>query len=322
MIDPERTTAVVNPAAAGGRVGARLADLTATLHRHLGPVRVLTTAGPGGAVARARQAVEEGARTVLSLGGDGTHNEVVNGMMAAATALDLPPGALTLGVLPAGTGGDFRRLLVANATPEAAAEALAGAAAEPIDLGWVRFTDASGQPAERYFLNVASFGIGGMVDRLVNDSSKRLGGKATFLIAILKSFFHYRPATVHLVADGEALGPYEISNVFVCNGQYAGGSLHFAPTARLSDGKLDLVITEARPLLPSLQVLRRIYAGAHYGMPGVHHRRVERVEATRSGPHPAWMDIDGEAPGEIPATFEVRPGALRLLGARPDALRG
>jgi len=314
--DASSTVVVVNSAAGGGRVGRQWRDIALELTRALGDVHFVLSRGSGHCIELAAEAVASGARTILSLGGDGTHNEVVNGILRAQKK----PGSVRLGILPAGTGGDFRRLLEHNASIEAAARAMPTVGDAPIDAGLTRFVTDDGQPAQRYFLNIASLGVSGLVDRAVNRSTKRFGGKATFLLATLQTLPVYKPPKVRLVVDGTAVGEFRISTIAVCNGQFAGGSMHFAPHARLGDGLFDVTVLRHASILRSLpetpklydgtiedSLLAEVFRGAHV--------RVEPLDERK-----AYMDIDGEAPGVAPAEFEILPHALRLLGARRDVL--
>ena len=309
MLDPATTVVIANPAAAGGRVGREWDRHAATLRTHLGDVRILRTESMAHAIVLTRKAVLGGATTVLSMGGDGTHNEVVNGIMQAEPA----PGAITLGLLPAGTVGDFRRLVKDNADVDAAARALARAPSAPIDLGHVTYRADSGADETRWFVNISSFGIGGLVDRIVNDGSKRLGGKASFFIGTFKALLKYHPARVRLIVDGDEKGVFDITNIFVCNGRYAGGSMLFAPEARLGDGLFDVVITREMSILRTLSTSAKFYDGTHTAMKETTVMRGKHVVAKTLTDDPAYIDIDGEAPGGLPAEFTLHPGAIRLL---------
>ena len=227
--DPKQVVVIANPAAAGGRVGREKTQVTGLLERNLGAVRIAWTTGPEDAPRLAREAVEGGATVVCSLGGDGTHGAVVSGIMAASPA----PGAVALGILPAGTGGDFRRILRHGDTLETAAAAMPTAASGPLDVGRISWTRESGGTDDGHFINIASFGIGGLVDRLVNESSKRLGGQATFYIATVRALLRYQPARLRLHLDDEVVETGPITNVCVCNSRYAGGGMMFAPDARI-----------------------------------------------------------------------------------------
>jgi YegS/Rv2252/BmrU family lipid kinase len=311
VLDPKETTVIVNPAAGSGRVGRAWASLQPQLREALGEVDFRVSARPGEAEEAARLAVLEGQRTILSLGGDGTHNEVVNGIMATSPA----PGAIALGVLPAGTGSDFARMLKAPRSPVEAALALREAPSGPLDLGWVRIGSGA-SCRSRYFVNVATFGMSGLIGALVKESSSALGGTLSYYLAAVRGLLRYRPARVRLVADGELLGEYEINTVALANARYFGGGMRIAPDADLADGWLDGTILEQRSFWRMLSLSLAIYRGRHTEADFVHTFRARSVEARLVGGVPASLDLDGEASGMIPATFEVVPGALRLLGAR------
>lgn len=303
------TDVIVNPAAGAGRVGRDWERLRPALRERIGDARFHLTSEPGHAANIAETLVADGARAILSLGGDGTHNEVVNGIMAAGP----PPGEVGFGILPAGTGGDFARVLATPRDTLAAASAVRLDARRPLDVGRVQIHGP--EPETRFFINVATFGIGGLVDRLVNEAPKTLGGRASFLIGTLRALIRYRPATVTLrVDDAEPIGPFRINTVAIGNGQFCGGGMHITPHANPTDGVFDVVIIEQQSALKMLSLTRAIYQGTHVHRPFVQTFRATKIDAEIVGDDPAYLDLDGEAPGVIPATIEVIPGALRLLG--------
>jgi diacylglycerol kinase family enzyme len=278
------TVVVVNPSAAAGRVGKQRTRLRHAIETVIGPCRFVETVRQGHAPQLVHEAIESGATRLLSLGGDGTHHEVVNGIMAH------PDGeGVTLGILPVGTGGDLKRTLGAHSLPDA----LRAVVEEPVravDVGHARFFDDHGHPTERWFINIASCGISGLVDRLVNSTSKRLG-------------------------DGRSLGQHEAMMVLVGNGCFAGGGMQFCPHAQLDDGLLDLLIVPAAPLLPSLLRTRHLYQGTLAAVDGVISARATQVtvrplaEAAQ-----LLLDLDGESPGTAPVTFSNHPKKLKLAG--------
>jgi YegS/Rv2252/BmrU family lipid kinase len=304
-IDPARTVVVANPAARGGGVARRWDALTASVTRALGPVRFQRTERPGHAGELAQRAVDEGATTVLSLGGDGTHHEVVQGLMRAGSR------EVALGVLPVGTGGDLRRSLRATSF-DAMLAALPTWEARAVDVGRAEYVTDAGEPTARWFINVASCGMGGSIDRAVNASGKAIGA-LSFLVATLRALGSFAPPRVRVYADGEALGEREVTLVAVCNGRYAGGGMCFAPEAALDDGWLDVVLIEHASAWRSLPDLRHLYAGTLARSARVTTRRAKevRVEVVAGE---ALIDLDGESPGRAPVTWRVEPGALRLLG--------
>jgi diacylglycerol kinase (ATP) len=302
------TVVIANPAAAAGRVGRERASLAARVEAALGPCRYVETRASGHAVELARKALEEGAARVLSLGGDGTHHEVVNGLLGGDGATDV-----AFGILPAGTGGDLRRTLGVM-TFDAALAALRDRTPKRVDVGVAEFSDAKGAPARERFVNLASCGMSGLVDRLVNGSSKRLGGTASFLAGTLRALAQYKPARVRVAADGRDLGEHEVSLVVVGNGRYAGGGMCFCPEARMDDGALDLVIVPHAGLWRSAVRVPRLYRGTVAELPEVITARVREVRVERVE-RDAWLDLDGESPGGVPVTFRVEPSALLLAGA-------
>ncbi|MEZ4255361.1 MAG: diacylglycerol kinase family lipid kinase [Polyangiales bacterium] len=305
---------IVNPASRGGWVSRNWLELEAMLRRELGDVTVHRTERPGHGRMLAKQAVDAGATTLVSFGGDGTHSEVVSGIVDAGDA----GKNVTLGILHAGTGGDFRKLLLASEDLAASCRVIVEKEASPIDAGEVTFEAHSGAPETRVFLNIASLGMGGLVDQYVAGQSKKLPGKANYFLASVRAFFGYTPATVDVDVDGKRMGSFTISNLCVCNGQYAGGGMHFAPNARLADGLFDVVVLEHAPLAKSLGVAKGLYDGSHVRSPLVHVTQGKHVVVAPTTPARAWMDIDGEAPGFAPAEFKVLPKALRVHGVRPE----
>jgi YegS/Rv2252/BmrU family lipid kinase len=299
------TWLIANPAARGGAVSRDIDRVAARVEAVIGPVRVERTRAPGDATAIAERAVAEGARRVLSLGGDGTHGEVVDGLLRAA------PHEVALGVLPAGTGGDLRRSLP-HGSLDAMLRALPTLAPRAVDVGLATFTTSSGAPASRHFVNIASCGVSGLVDRLVNASSKRLGA-ASFALAAVRALLAFRPPRVRITIDDEVLPEREVALVAACNGRYAGGGMCFAPDAAMDDGRLDVVVIDHAPPLRSLLDLPHLFRGTLGRSARVTLRRAKevRVEPVRGA---AALDVDGESPGDAPVTFHALPGALRLLG--------
>lgn len=307
------TVVIVNPKSQGGAVGKRWPDLADSIARIL-PFDELHTSGPGDATLLTRQALQGGADRVIALGGDGTINEVVNGFFDEQGAPVKPEA--TFGLLPYGTGGDFRRTMnIPRSLPEAAAIIAAGHRRR-IDLGKLTYTappSAGGGDKVRLFANIASFGVSGVVDRLVNESGKKLGGKLSFAIATARATWSYRNQRVELVFDGEPASRVEltVNTVAVANGRFFGGGMMMAPDADVEDGILDVVCMGDFGFGDLLRSGRRLYKGTHLTMDKVSHRRAKLVEALPMDPSEAVeLDVDGENLGRLPARFEVAPAAI------------
>jgi YegS/Rv2252/BmrU family lipid kinase len=307
---------IVNPSARGGRVGRRWSATEPELRAILGELEVTHTSGPWDAARLAEEALAAGVRTIYSLGGDGTHNEVVNGIHRSGAE----PGSVTLGLLPGGTGGDFQRLMDCPRELLATARLISESEPAPVDIGIVRHHTPEGEPVERCFLNIASFGIGGLVDRYANESSKLLGGRVTFAVATFRAFCKYRAARVRLSVDGEDMGEHSIINVHVCNGRFSGGGMMFAPDARLADGLFDVLVIKDGPLIETLRFFPSVYKGEHLASPRTEMVRGKTVRAELVGDNEAWFDIDGEPGGVLPTELEVVPSFVKLLGPRSEVL--
>lgn len=308
--------AIANPRSQNGALGRRWPEIRATLATELGAVDHALTKGPGDAARLCRAALADGADIVVAVGGDGTVHEVANGFFDAQGAPLAPHAAL--GVIPFGTGGDFRKTAGIPKDLRAAARVLRADARASIDVGRLDYASGGrhGTRVSCMFINIASFGMGGLVDRIVNTSSKALGGKASFLLATTRAALRYRNQRVRLVFDDRVDEPeyMTINNVAVANGRYFGGGMHIAPHARLDDGQFDVVALGDLGLCELLTRGHRVYKGTHLRSPKTFSRRARRLEATPvDPPDEILLDVDGEALGALPATFTLVPRALSLI---------
>lgn len=269
---------------------------------------VAWTRHPGHATVLAREALRDGADTVVVVGGDGTLNEVVNGFFDAegevvSDAVLIPVGG--------GTGGDFRRTL-AEMCP-------AHPSPVPVDVIRIAFQGADGQLRVRYALNVVSAGLGGIVVRNVHRMQRILRrSPVAYFAAIVWSLICYDHDDVRVVVDGQDLGTQRLRNVAVANGRYFGGGLKIAPFANIDDGALDLVLLDDVPFSQLLRDVRAIYAGDHRSLSYLRHIRTRSVSLEPRSSKPVYLDLDGEGVGQLPATLDVLPSAMRL--APLDAL--
>jgi diacylglycerol kinase (ATP) len=305
-----RTTVIVNPKSQGGRLRKRWSDLADTIGRAF-PFDEAITEAPGDATRLTREALRAGAERVVAIGGDGTVNEVVNGFFDEGGAPIAPDASFAL--LPFGTGGDFRRTLGLPTEPAAAARVIAANRRRRIDLGRIEFTSPGGQREQRLFANIASFGVSGMVDRLVNESDKRFG-RLSFMLATARATWAYRNQRVQLTFDGADRVETTISTVAVANGRYFGGGMMVAPKAELDDGRFDVIAMGDFGFGDLLKSGRRIYKGTHTSMDKVTTRRASVIEAEGVEPGAVIeLDVDGECPGRLPARFELLAGALWMV---------
>jgi len=307
-VDP-RTVLIVNPQSQGGRLGKQWAEVAETIGRAF-PFEHVTTGGPGDATRLAREALRGGAERVVAIGGDGTINEVVNGFFE--DGVPVAPDA-SFALIPFGTGGDFRRTIGLPQEIGAAAAVIKANHRRKIDVGKLELTTNSGAKTLRMFANIASFGVSGVVDRLVNESGKRFG-RLSFAIATARATWSYKNQRVQLVFDGADRVEATINTVAVANGKYFGGAMKVAPDAEVDDGLFDIVAMGDFGFGDLVRSGRRLYKGTHLAMDKVTTRRARIVEAEPLEPGAiVELDVDGECPGRLPARFELLPAALWMV---------
>jgi YegS/Rv2252/BmrU family lipid kinase len=309
MLAP-RTVVVVNPNSQGGKLGKRWREVAETLGRAFPFDEVMTT-GQGDATRLTREALKAGAERIVAIGGDGTVNEVVNGFFENGEPV-APEASFAL--IPFGTGGDFRRTLVLPTSIAEAAAVIAANKRKKIDVGKLSFVASDGSQATRIFANIASFGVSGVVDRMVNESGKKLGGRLSFFLASARATWSYKNQRVQLVLDGKDRVEATINTVAVANGKYFGGGMKVAPSAELDDGTFEVICIGDLGFGELLTSGRKLYSGTHLSMEKVTARRARVVEAEPVDPGSVVeLDVDGEAPGRLPARFEVVPAALWMV---------
>jgi diacylglycerol kinase (ATP) len=310
MVAP-RTVVIVNPKSQGGRLGKRWPELADTIGRAF-PFDVVMTTAPGDATRLAREALRGGAERVVAVGGDGTVNEVVNGFFDDGKPI---APAASFALIPYGTGGDFRRTVGLPLATVDAAAVIAANRTKKIDVGMLDLTTRSGGRERRMFANIASFGVSGVVDRLVNESGKKLG-RLSFALATARATLTYKNQRVQLVFDDKPADRVEatINTVAVANGRFFGGAMMVAPEAELDDGLFDVIAMGDLTFGDLVKSGRRLYKGTHLSMDKVTSRRARVVDAQPIDPAGiVELDVDGECLGRLPARFELLPAALSMI---------
>lgn len=298
---------VVNPASGGGRTAREWPAIAPRLKAEGLDFETAFTSRPREATELARRAVREGRELVVAAGGDGTISETAAGFFEDGEPIAT---RARFGILPTGTGGDFRRTFGIGTDPAAAARTLLHGTPRRIDAGRVRFTGHDGATEVLPFVNIADAGYGGEVVHRVNTGRKF--GAATFTLVALATLLRYRNPAVVVDIDGER-HELRAQQVVVANCQYFGGGMRMAPMADPSDGLLDVILVGDVGVLETIRGLGEVRQGTHLrsGNPKWLVRQARRVEVTSTVP--VRLDVDGEQPGWLPAIFEVVPGALTIM---------
>lgn len=291
---------IVNPTA--GRGAARRAEspVVRAFRAQGWAVDVSRTDAPGHARELAMQAVRQGARHVIAVGGDGTVHEVANGL------LDTDADA-ALGVVPIGSGNDFAKIVgMYGYTPARAVARLVTATSKRFDAGRV---------LDEWFVNSVGFGFGPAVVRTRN-AGRRLRGFFSYLVPIIRTFFSFEPPLFDIAAPGFRERGYMMM-VEVCNGTTAGGSYRFAPDADPADGKLDVCLIRRVSLPRFLLAIPRVMRGTHGRMREVALIKTAKL-VVRSPEAPLIVHVDGELrePGINECTVTLERGRLNVLVAR------
>lgn len=311
-----RVGVVMNPAAGGGRMRHEWPSFAEALRNRFGTFEFRETRGPGDASPMASDLARQGVDVVMAAGGDGTVSEVADGLLRHASE----GGATTaLAVAPVGTGSDFANAFGIPRVAEECVRRMAESAPRRIDGGRISFVDDQGRPLTRHFASIASLGVSGPIDRVINDAKSkqrgRMSGQALFYLFTLRELMRYRFQDVVIAVDDQPPIEARIALVAIANNRSFGGGMLIAPDAVMDDGLFEVVIVQADSRLRMMKDLRLVYTGEHKKIDKCVFLRGRRVTVSPLGGttrNAALLDIDGESPGRIPASFEVLPGALTV----------
>jgi diacylglycerol kinase (ATP) len=296
---------IINPVAGAGRTAREWPDIVGLLKKHGLNCEHDLTEAPGHAVHLAREAAKNGYDMVVSVGGDGTINEIVNGIYASGNMQNA-----TLGIISTGTGSDYIRTVGVPHHREEACRCLAQSRKRTVDVGVVEYTN-DGKTEERLFVNFAGIGFDAEIVRRTTSQFKSLGSLPSYLLGVFTTLATFANKDVTIKLDGEPLDR-RICTVIMNNGRYGGGGMFTAPQAELADGWLDVLIVGDLSKPDLLRSLPRIYKGTHLTHPKVTMKRAKEIEISSSNGR-VHLQADGELLGEVPARFRVMPAALNII---------
>ncbi|MBI1748380.1 MAG: diacylglycerol kinase family lipid kinase [Acidobacteria bacterium] len=271
------------------------------------PLDFMITERPDHATALTRRALQDGYDVIVAIGGDGSINEVVNGFFEGNTPVR--PEAV-LGIVPHGTGNDLARTLRIPKDPAQAARILRADRRKVVDLGLARFSSLDGETRQRFFINIAEFGAGGLAVSNLRLAPKIFNARWKFLWAILMASLQYRNQPLRYTIDDQAPVAVVVSNFVVANGQFFGAGLRPAPMAEMDDGRLDVVCFGDFGQWEMARRFRRLRKGTHLGHPKIFHGRAVKVSATAETA--VLLELDGDLVGRLPASFEIIPKTLQV----------
>jgi YegS/Rv2252/BmrU family lipid kinase len=295
---------IINPAA-GARSTFRKWPRISQLLKHIGlSFDYQYTEGVGHAIELAREAASNGYQKLVAVGGDGTVNEVANGILHVTSARET-----ALGVISTGTGSDFARSVGIPRYYVSACSSLTSSRRLVIDVGVVE-CQKNGKSIRRFFVNAAGVGFDAAVAGTTERLPKHFGGTIPYLTGLFYTLSNYRNKPV-VLRIGDSLEEARILSLVVANGSYFSGGMKVAPEAGLTDNLLDVVVIGDIGKFDLMKSLPMVYKGTHGNHPKVTMAKATAVSTESS--EPVLVHADGEVVGEGPASFWIMPGALSIV---------
>ncbi len=302
-----KTFVIINPKSSDGNTGKNINLLTHKLKK-IGEFDYTLTKGKNHATELTINAIKSEYNRIIAIGGDGTFNEVVNGFFYDEKIIN---NDVTLGLISGGTGADFIRTLEIPSNIDKAINKIVENNVKKIDLGKLISTNDSGEKVTRFFLNASNIGLGGEVVKKVNNSSKLLGGFASFLIGTVSTAMEFNNKKIKLIYDDENFIEGVYSNIIVANGKYCGGGMKFLPDADLSDNLFDILTIGDINKIEFFENILKVYRGTHLKFHKIGAKKskslsIESEEKIR-------IETDGEECGFTPAYYQVIPNILNII---------
>jgi len=292
-----RIAVILNPGAGRGQGARRRTELEALLRSWTARAadaewRIVETTAAGTAGALAGQAVEQGANIVTAAGGDGTLNEVINGIVGSGAICAL---------LPLGTGNDFARHIGLNTDLDRSVRNLFEGQPQPVDLG---------RAGDRWFVNIAGCGFDALVAERINRGVRHLHGAAAYVVAVCQCLRTFKAAQMSLVLDGRQMETRAVM-CSVANASSYGGGMLVAPGAKIDDGLFDICLLLDAGRIEFLRAFPRVFKGTHISHPKV--TMLTAAEISINSVPPLPILIDGDVVGTTPVTFTMHRHALQML---------
>jgi YegS/Rv2252/BmrU family lipid kinase len=303
----ERWLVVLNPNAGKGKGGKDWDIISSLLKRGKLVFSARFTEGPYHAISLTREGLKEGFRKIITIGGDGTLNEVINGIFSNEAC---PTSDVTLAMIPVGTGNDWGKMFGIHPDYEEAIRIIGENKVMEHDVGTVDYHEGSVKKT-RYFINIAGLGFESLVVRKSNiQKAKGRGGKAIYFYNLLTSLLSYRNTRVEIIIDGKKINA-SVFSVNIGNGKFCGGGMRQTPDAVPNDGMLDVTIIHDIGKLEIIRNLKILYDGSILSHPKIDGYRCKKVEVNSD--KVIYSEADGESLGHTPLAFGIIPGSIKII---------
>lgn len=304
----EKWFAVVNPSSANGKTGDKWPSIYHTLIESGIDLEYQFTSEHGNGIEITKKAINNGHERIIAVGGDGTVNEVINGLF---TNEKLVNQNVKLAILGLGTGSDFIRTSKIKTDINAFIDLLKNNTPIKCDVGIVNHMDSKGNTKEHYFINASNIGIGADVVNCVNSRSKVLGSKLTYLTGTIQTIAKYKNFHASILLDNNIKIESNFCGIVICNGQYIGGGMHIAPEALIDDGLFDIIVIKDISKIRLFSRFPLIYKGKHINLPEIEVYRSSKISIETN--LPTLLETDGEIPGYLPGQYRILPQCLSIM---------
>ncbi len=305
-ISTQKIHVIINPESAGGKTGKIQRQILNTLERKIGKrYSLFVTRKPLDASFSAKKAIRAGSELIIAVGGDGTIQETVNGFFS--NGYPSSP-ACQLGIIDSGTGSGFAQSLGLPPTIDEQLELILSGRTRLMDVGRAVYSDKSGRPRERFFVNECQAGIGGEIVRNVSSKKKKLGGQLSFGLSSLSAAFRYTSPSMTVLIDRNRTITERFISIVMANGNFMAGGMKLAPKAKVDDGLFDILLIHEQSIPQRLWNFPKIYNGTHIDSSKFSSYRGKRIFLTSS--EHVLFEADGELLGWLPCMVEILPSAL------------
>ena len=304
---PKEWLVIVNPNAGNGsgkKDWDRISDL---LKEQDLPFKVEFTERKGHAILLAMNGITTGFRRIITVGGDGTLNEVVNGVFSNGVC---PTKDISLGLIPVGTGNDWGKMFGIPLDYEKAIRIIRDNKLMLHDIGLVSFYDGT-ENKKRYFINIAGLGFESAVVMRTNKQKDRgRSGKLIYFFNLLMSLLSYKNTRAEIIIDGEIINA-DVFSVNIGNGRYCGGGMRQTPNALPDDGFLDVTIINGMGKFEIIRNLKILYDGTILCHPKIDGYKCKNIKV--SSDSIIFTEADGESLGHTPAEFSIIPASINII---------
>jgi len=299
--------AIVNPNAGNGKGEKDRDRISEILNRNNIRFEMRSTGRKGQATEFTRDLIAGGYRKIISIGGDGTLHEVINGIF---TQDHCAPRDITLGIIPVGTGNDWGRMFGIPLVYEGAVQVIREGKQMLHDIGVIDYFNGE-EKTKTYFINIAGLGFEAVVVKKTNrQKDKGMSNKAIYFYNLLSSLISYRNTPVKITIDGRT-STAKVFSINVGNGRYCGGGMRQTPDAIPDDGLFDITVIKEMGRIEIIKSLQLLYDGTIMSHPKVDGYRSTNLKVTSESP--LYIEADGESLGHTPVEFSIIPAAVNIV---------